>query len=137
MAMMHGRNNRKRVLSEINVTPLVDVMLVLLIIFMVTAPMLVGGVDVDLPETNTEAIASQHKPLVLTITKDNKIYIFETEINKRDLISKLRNVTKERPDTRIFVRGDKIVPYGKIVEMMTEIHNAGFKKVSLISEIKQ
>lgn len=134
-------NNRGRVKrrlnSDINVTPLVDVMLVLLIIFMITAPMLVGGVEVDLPETNADAVAGQYKPLVVTISKDNKIYLFDNEINRRDIIAKLKNIAKEKQDTRIFVKGDKEVPYGIVAETMVEIYKAGFTKVSLISEIKQ
>jgi biopolymer transport protein TolR len=131
-----GRRGRKR-MSEINVTPLVDVMLVLLVVFMITAPMLVVGVDVDLPETKASAISSQEQPLVISITKDGKVFLVETEIDRKDLVEKLKNITKEKKETRIFVKGDKNVHYGTVVEVMTEIISAGFSKVALISDTKQ
>lgn len=124
-------------MSEINVTPMVDVMLVLLIIFMITSPMLVAGIEVDLPETQSEAISSNSKPLVISINKSGKIFIFETEIRKNNLIKKLKNITKEKKDTRIFVKGDKNASYGTIIEVMANINKAGFTKVALISDIKQ
>jgi len=123
-------------MSEINVTPMVDVMLVLLIIFMVTSPMLVAGVEVDLPETKSSPISGQDTPLVINIKKEGDIFITETKTPFSELATKLKNITKEKKDTRIFVKGDKNVPYGKIVETMAEIHNAGFTKVALISDIK-
>jgi biopolymer transport protein TolR len=123
-------------MSEINVTPMVDVMLVLLIIFMVTSPMLVAGVEVDLPETKSSPISGQDTPLVISIKKEGDIFITETKTPFSELATKLKNITKEKKDTRIFVKGDKNVPYGKIVETMAEIHNAGFTKVALISDIK-
>ena len=123
-------------MSEINVTPMVDVMLVLLIIFMVTSPMLVAGVEVDLPETKSSPISGQDIPLVITINKEGDIFITETKAPFSELVTKLKNITKEKKDTRIFVKGDRNVSYGKIVETMAEIHNAGFTKVALISDIK-
>ncbi len=123
-------------MSEINVTPMVDVMLVLLIIFMVTSPMLVAGVEVDLPETKSSPISGQDTPLVISIKKEGDIFITETKTPFSELATKLKNITKGKKDTRIFVKGDKNVPYGKIVETMAEIHNAGFTKVALISDIK-
>ena len=123
-------------MSEINVTPMVDVMLVLLIIFMVTSPMLVAGVEVDLPETKSSPISGQDTPLVITVNKEGDIFITETKTPFLELVTKLKNITKEKKDTRIFVKGDKNVSYGKIVETMAEIHNAGFTKVALISDIK-
>jgi len=123
-------------MSEINVTPMVDVMLVLLIIFMVTSPMLVAGVEVDLPETKSSPISGQDTPLVISIKKEGDIFITETKTPFSGVATKLKNITKEKKDTRIFVKGDKNVPYGKIVETMAEIHNAGFTKVALISDIK-
>jgi biopolymer transport protein TolR len=141
MALTSNNKIRKRrggrLMSEINVTPMVDVMLVLLIIFMITSPMLVAGVEVDLPETNSAAVSGQFKPLVITINKQGKVFIIETETPKSELVSKLKNITNEKKDTRIFVKGDKNVPYGLIVETMAQIHNAGFTKVALISDIKQ
>ena len=127
---------RGRLMSEINVTPMVDVMLVLLIIFMITSPMLVAGIEVDLPETKSSPISGQDKPLVISINKQGEIFIMETKIPAADLVAKLGNITKEKKDTRIFVKGDKNLSYGKIVEIMAEINNAGFTKVALISDIK-
>ena len=123
-------------MNEINVTPMVDVMLVLLITFMITAPMLVAGIDVDLPKTESDPLSGQFKPLVITIDKNNELYITETKVDPKELIPKLKNITKEKKDTRIFVKGDKSVPYGVIVETMSLIHSAGFTKVALISDIK-
>ena len=134
----HGtsRRSRRRLMNEINVTPMVDVMLVLLIIFMITSPMLVAGIEVDLPKTESAPISGQFKPLVISIDKNNQIYITETKIDPKELITKLKNITKEKKDTRIFVKGDKVVPYGIIIETKSRIHSAGFTKVALISDIK-
>jgi biopolymer transport protein TolR len=140
MAMNISKGNktrgRGRLMSEINVTPMVDVMLVLLIIFMITSPMLVAGIEVDLPETKSSPISGQDKPLVISIDKKGEIFITETKIPAKELVTKLINITQEKKDTRIFVKGDKNLSYGKIVEIMAEIHNAGFTKVALISDIK-
>ncbi len=130
-----GRGGRKLV-NEINVTPMVDVMLVLLIIFMITAPMMVSGIKVDLPKTESAPINSEIKPLVISINKDREIFIFKTKIEPQALVEKLKIITKEKSDTRIFVKGDKSVAYGVVVETMAKIKNAGFSKVALISEIK-
>ncbi len=123
-------------MSEINVTPMVDVMLVLLIIFMVTSPMLVAGVEVDLPKTNASPISGQNTPVNVSITKEGEILIAETKIPLSELATKLKNITKEKKDTSILVCGDKNVPYGKILETMAEIRNGGFTKVALRSDIK-
>ncbi len=130
---VRGRN---RLMSEINVTPMVDVMLVLLIIFMVTSPMLVAGIEVDLPKTKSSPISGDYKPLVISVNKSGELFIMETKIPNSEIVSKLENITNEKKDTRIFVRGDKNVAYGKIVEVMAQISNAGFTKVALISDIK-
>lgn len=131
-----NRKSKRAVVSEINVTPLVDVMLVLLIIFMITSPMLVSGVNVDLPETNLSPISGQDEPLVVTINNKGEVFLLETPIERKHLTDKLRNITKEKKDTRIFVRGDKNVSYGEVVEVVSEIHAAGFSSVALISNIK-
>ncbi|WP_342225147.1 protein TolR [Rickettsia endosymbiont of Urophora cardui] len=133
-----GSNSKSKraVVSEINVTPLVDVMLVLLIIFMITSPMLVSGVNVDLPETNLSPISGQDEPLVVTINNKGEVFLLETPIERKHLTDKLVNITKEKKDTRIFVRGDKNVSYGEVVEIVSEIHAAGFSRVALISNIK-
>jgi biopolymer transport protein TolR len=131
------RGSKRAVMSEINVTPMVDVMLVLLIIFMVTSPMLVAGVKVDLPDTTSSPISGQDEPLSVTMDKAGKIYVMETKIEKQELIEKLKAVTSEKYDTRIFVRGDKNVTYGEIVGLVSLINSAGYTKVALITNIKQ
>lgn len=133
-----GTNNKKRhtLVSEINVTPLVDVMLVLLIIFMVTSPMMVSGISVDLPETNSNPVAGQDEPLTISMDKKGHVYIMETQIPKNALTEKLKAITKSKLDTRIFVRGDKGVLYGDIMEIVSSISAAGFTKVALITQIK-
>lgn len=132
----HKRRRHMSLTSEINVTPLVDVMLVLLIIFMVTSPMLVAGVNVDLPETKSSPISGQDEPLVISINKEGELFLFETKISRSELKGKLLEVTKEKKDSRIFVRGDKNIAYGEVVSLMAEIYSAGFTKVALISNIK-
>ncbi len=123
-------------MSEINVTPMVDVMLVLLIIFMITSPMLVAGLEIDLPKTDSATVSGQFKPLVISVNKEGELFICETKLDQKILIQKLINITKEKKDTRIFVKGDKNLPYGKIVEIMALVHNGGFTKVTLVSDIK-
>ena len=139
-ASIQGRENggrkRRKLMNEINVTPMVDVMLVLLIIFMITSPMLVAGIEVDLPKTESAPISGSFKPLVISIDKNEELYLFETIISKDTLIDKLKEITKENKDTRIFVKGDKSISYGIIVETMSRIQSAGFTKVALISDIK-
>ena len=139
-ASIQGRGNggrkRRKLMNEINVTPMVDVMLVLLIIFMITSPMLVAGIEVDLPKTESAPISGSFKPLVISIDKNEQLYLFETMISKDTLIDKLKEITKENKDTRIFVKGDKSRSYGVIVETMSRIQSAGFTKVALISDIK-
>ncbi len=139
MAMMSPNNNGRRkntLISEINVTPLVDVMLVLLIIFMITSPMLVAGISVDLPETQAAPLSGQDEPLTVTIDKQGVIYILETAVETGSLVDKLKAITQEKMETRIFVRGDKSVSYGQIADVLTTINAAGFTKVALITEIK-
>jgi biopolymer transport protein TolR len=130
-----GRGRRYRPMSEINVTPMVDVMLVLLIIFMVTAPLLTVGVPVDLPKTEAAVITGQDEPLVVTIDARGRIFLQETEIDLDRLVPRLRAVTANKADTRIFVRGDKSVAYGRIMEVMGTVSHAGFSKVALIAEL--
>ncbi|PCJ27353.1 MAG: protein TolR [Rickettsiales bacterium] len=127
---------RRKPMSEINVTPMVDVMLVLLIIFMITSPMLVAGIDVDLPKTDSAAISGQYKPLVISVNRKGELFLFETKLPKEKLEQKLKDVTKEKRDVKIFVKGDKNVSYGTIIDVMSRIYNAGFTKVALISDIK-
>lgn len=138
---MSLKNNRGRggrnfaPMAEINVTPMVDVMLVLLIIFMVTSPMMIAGVTVDLPKTSSPAIAGQDEPLSVTIDGKGNIYIQNKQIEAKDLVAKLKAVTKQKRDTRIFVRGDKNIDYGKVMNLVGQINAAGFTKVALLTEI--
>ena len=132
-----GRSRRVRDerFTEINVTPFVDVMLVLLVIFMVTAPMMTAGVNVDLPEANAKPIQGQDEPLSVSVTSGGKVFIQKTEVPLTELQAKLRAITGEKKETRIFVRGDKSVDYGKVMQAVGEINAAGFTKVSLVTEV--
>ena len=128
------RSSKKEPISEINVTPFVDVMLVLLIIFMVTAPLLTVGVQVDLPETSADTLPEETEPLTLTINAKGEIFIQETKVEYEKIIAKIMAVSNNRTDTRIFVRGDKTINYGRVLEVMGRLSGAGFSKVALISE---
>ena len=128
------RRSEKEPISEINVTPFVDVMLVLLIIFMVTAPLLTVGVQVDLPETSADTLSEESEPLTLTINAKGEIFIQETKIEYKKIIAKILAVSNNRTDTRIYVRGDKTINYGRVLEIMGMLSGAGFSKVALISE---
>ena len=126
--------SEKEPMSEINVTPFVDVLLVLLIIFMVTAPLLTVGVQVDLPETSADSLPEESEPLTLTINSKGEVFIQETKIEFDNLIKKILAVSKNRTDTRIYVRGDKTINYGRVLEVMGKLSGSGFTKVALISE---
>jgi biopolymer transport protein TolR len=131
-----GRRARHQQMSAINVTPMVDVMLVLLVIFMVTAPLLTVGVPVDLPQTKAPAITEPKEPLVITIDQAGKIYLQNAALDNDDeLAPKLTAITQNNPDAIIYVRGDKQVNYGRIMEVMGFVSSAGFNKVSLIAEL--
>ena len=129
-----ARASGYRPMSEINVTPLVDVMLVLLIIFMITSPMMVSGVSVDLPKTEAAPVQSEQEPLSVTIDAKGKIYLQETEITLEKLTAKLLAVTQEKKNTRIFVRGDKHLDYGLVMKVVGQINSAGFNQVALITD---
>ena len=133
MALQLNRS-RKGPISEINVTPFVDVMLVLLIIFMVTAPLLTVGVQVDLPESAADSLPDDQEPLTLSINSKGEIYIQEHQVTYQKMIPKLLAIAKNRTDTRIYVRGDKNINYGRVLEVMGTLSGAGFSKVALISE---
>ena len=122
-------------MSNINVTPLVDVMLVLLIVFMITAPMLTVGVQVDLPQTNTNQLNSDADPLIITMNKNREIFIQDTVVNVGDLIPRLKAISKVNSKTRIFVRGDNLLPYGEVIEIMGKIQSAGYEKVALVAKL--
>ena len=124
----------KEPMSEINVTPFVDVMLVLLIIFMVTAPLLTVGVQVDLPETSADTLPEETEPLTLTINAKGEIFIQETKVEFNKIIPKILAISNNRTDTRIYVRGDKTINYGRVLEIMGMLSGSGFSKVALISE---
>lgn len=127
-----GGRMRRRPMSEINVTPLVDVMLVLLIVFMVAAPLLTVGVQVDLPKTQAAAIQGQDEPLSVTIDAKGGIYLQETTVELDQLVPRLQAIAGGAPDRRIFVRGDQAINYGKVLEVMGVINAAGFTKVALV-----
>jgi biopolymer transport protein TolR len=134
---VRGRHRRSsyRPMSDINVTPMVDVMLVLLIIFMITAPLLTVGIPVDLPKTEAEPMQDEIEPLVITVDEAGKIFLQESEIEPDILVPRLQAITANKLDTRIFVRGDKAIAYGSVVEVMGLIHAAGFNHVALIVEL--
>lgn len=135
--MFSGGNRRRRYrpMSDINVTPFVDVMLVLLVVFMVTAPLLTVAVPVDLPKTQAKTISENKEPLVVSIDADGKVYLQEKSMRLEDLVPKLKAITGANADARIFVRGDKAVSYGRIMEVMGTISSAGFNKVALVAEL--
>ena len=136
-----GRRGRRRaaVMAEINVTPMVDVMLVLLIIFMVSAPLLTVGVPLDLPQTQAKSLDQDKNPLTLSVNVKGQVFLNETEIGLNDLVAKLKAVTDARGglDERIFVRGDRKVDYGTVMRVMGRLSAAGFRRVALVTEMDQ
>ena len=128
---------RHRPMGEINVTPFVDVMLVLLIVFMVTAPLLTVGVEVDLPKTKAGAINADAAPLVVSIKADGSLYLQETVVEPEALIPRLKAISNANPDVRIFVRGDRAVSYGEVLSVMGRIQSAGFEKVALVAKLPE
>ena len=137
--MTAGSRTRKRgrfqPMSEINVTPFVDVMLVLLIVFMVTAPLLTVGVPIDLPKTKAQALSQPEEPLVISVNAAGEIYIQETSVELGNLVPRLLAITQNKPDTRIYVRGDRKINYGRVMEVMGTVNVAGFTRVALIAEL--
>ncbi len=131
----NGRRGRARPMAEINVTPFVDVMLVLLIVFMVTAPLLTVGVPVDLPKTKAQALGQDRQPLSVTVKRDGTIYLQNTAIAEDALVPKLEAISANGYDQRIFVRGDKSVDYGRVMEVMAEISAAGFTHIGLVTDV--
>ncbi|MBL4907505.1 MAG: protein TolR [Sneathiella sp.] len=128
-----GRKRRHQAMSEINVTPFVDVMLVLLIVFMVTAPLLTVGVPLDLPETKSTTVQGNDEPLVISVNAEGVLFLEDLEIELGSLVAKLQAITGAKSDQRIFVRGDKNVNYGRVLQVMGEIHEAGFTRVAMVS----
>ena len=129
------RHSRYQPMSEINVTPFVDVMLVLLVVFMVTAPLLTVGVEVDLPKTKAQPMTQAEEPLVISIDAEGILYIQETSVELEKLVPRLVAITQNKPDTRIYVRGDRSVEYGRVMEVMGRVNNAGFTRVALVAEL--
>ena len=129
------RHSRYRPMSEINVTPFVDVMLVLLIVFMVTAPLLTVGVPIDLPKTKAQALSNPEEPLVISVDAKGDIFIQDTAVELINVVPRLVAITENKPDTRIYVRGDRTVNYGRIMEIMGRVNSAGFSRVALIAEL--
>jgi biopolymer transport protein TolR len=136
-----GRRGRRRapVMAEINVTPMVDVMLVLLIIFMVAAPMLTVGVPLDLPQTQAKSLEMDKTPLQLSVDTKGKIFINDTEVAMNDLVPKLKAITDARGgfEERIFMRADKKADYGTVARVMGQLSGAGFKRLALVTEMDQ
>jgi biopolymer transport protein TolR len=131
-----GRFRRRRFspIAEINVTPLVDVMLVLLIIFMVTAPLLQVGVPVDLPKTSAQQVGGKDEPLVVSLNAKSEVFLGETQYSLPELSQKLKAVYEQKPDQRVFLRGDKAIDYGKMMEVMGVVIDSGFRQLGLLGE---
>jgi len=133
------RHHRRKVMSEINVTPMVDVMLVLLIIFMVSAPLLTVGVPIDLPTSQAKSLEQDKEPLTISVNDKGKVYLQNAEIGVDDLIPKLEAIAQARGGTeaRIYVRGDRKVDYGTMMKVMGQLSAAGFHRVALVTEFEQ
>ena len=125
---------RYRPMAEINVTPLVDVMLVLLVVFMVTAPLLTVGVPVDLPQTQAPPINEPKEPTVITVNREGALFIQDTGVPVESLVERLQAITGNNPEAVLYVRGDKEINYGKVLEVMSLVTAAGFHKVSLVAD---
>ena len=121
-------------MSDINVTPFVDVMLVLLIVFMVTAPLLTVGIPVDLPKVKASALTDQKDPLEITVKIGGEVYLGESRVEVENLIPRLNAITELNKDARIYVRGDRVVAYGRIMEIMSLVNSAGYIKVALVTQ---
>ena len=128
------KKQRYTQMSEINVTPFVDVMLVLLIVFMVTAPLLTVGIKVDLPKVKATALTDIKDPIEITVKLDGEVYIGESKVEVENLIPRLNAITEQNTEARIYIRGDRVVAYGRIMEIMSIINSAGYIKVALITQ---
>jgi len=133
------KHHRRRVMSEINVTPMVDVMLVLLIIFMVSAPLLTVGVPIDLPQSQAKSIEQDKEPLTISVNDKGQIFLQNSEITVEDLVPKMQAVAQARGGTeaRVYVRGDRKVDYGTMMQVMGRLSSAGFHRVALVTEFEQ
>src|SRR5215470_8689554 len=139
VAVGKRRHRRRAVMSEINVTPMVDVMLVLLIIFMVSAPLLTVGVPIDLPQTQAKSLDQDREPLTVSVKVDGEVFLQNSEIKVDELVPKLQAITQARGglDERIYVRGDRKVDYGTVMRVMGRLSAAGFRRVALVTEVEQ
>ncbi len=131
------RGQRYRPMSDINVTPFVDVMLVLLIVFMVTAPLLTVGVPIDLPESQAKQLESKKEPLTISVDNEGRVFLQDTEIDIEELIPKLTAVAEQGVEERVFVRGDRTVDYGTVMRVMGRLNAAGFRHIALVTEMEQ
>jgi biopolymer transport protein TolR len=131
---MAMESHSRRLMSDINVTPLVDVMLVLLIIFMVTAPMMMQGVNVSLPQTVSNPLPSEEDYLIISVDSDQQIYINDYKVGLEALQSKIKKILENRPDQRVYLRADKGIPYGIVVRVISEVKNAGVAKLGMVTE---
>ena len=132
-----GRGRRSAMMAEINVTPFVDVMLVLLIVFMVTAPLLTVGVPIDLPESQAKSIEQDKEPLTVSVNDKGQVFLQNTEIAVEELVPKLKAIGKGGTDERIYVRGDRKVDYGTVMRVMGRLSAAGYRRVALVTEVEQ
>ncbi len=128
---------KSKLMNQINVTPFVDVMLVLLIVFMITAPLLTVGVTVDLPKTHASQLSQKGDPLILSVKSNGKIYIQDREIDKNKLIPRLKALSNNNMKIRVFIRGDKKVNYGYVIDVLSKVQSAGFIKATLVAKLKQ
>ena len=135
--LIKNKNNKIKTISQINVTPFVDVMLVLLIVFMITAPLLTVGVSVDLPKTKAAQLNSKGDPIVVSIKQNGDLYIQERSIDALNLLPRLKAISEGNKNLRIYVRGDKNVPYGIVLDTIAKIKRSGFKKVALVAKLKE
>lgn len=133
-ARVPGARYKRGQISEINVTPMVDVMLVLLVVFMITAPLLTVGVPIDLPKTAASRIVGQDEPLVVSVSKDGRLYLQDAELALDELIPRLVAITENRREARIFLRGDRAIAYGEVMAVMGAMNQAGFNRVALLTE---
>jgi biopolymer transport protein TolR len=131
------RRRRTRMMSEINVTPFVDVMLVLLIVFMVAAPLLTVGVPIDLPESQAKSIEQNKDPLTVSVNDKGQVFLQNTEIAVDDIVAKLKAIAKNGTEERIYVRGDRKVDYGTVMRVMGRLSAAGYRRVALVTEVEQ
>ena len=135
--LIKNKNNKNKTISQINVTPFVDVMLVLLIVFMITAPLLTVGVSVDLPKTKAAQLNSKGDPIVVSIKQNGDLYIQERSIDALNLLPRLKAISEGNKNLRIYVRGDKNVAYGIVLDTIAKIKRSGFKKVALVAKLKE